>query len=252
MRHRLLFGLAASMMAALMCVGFAACGRVDAKTFAGEEITEEQWNDAVRLLQNEETRFTIEAQATSNGTVEADLTPNGGSKLSGDVSSTGTWSYVRNGNKEYTKQVEDVTFSGDAKRIYEVFGPIVDMKEGRTEEERYTEKNDSVYTLYYRDDNGNWKKRRGVSSQNMLAGILKVTDYNRYEYSTEQKGYVLKDAGEDKLLVLKFDKNARLSAVYYVATEEPFQSGVEIRLTGEMKFLITYDAGEINLPKVEE
>lgn len=222
MKHKLLFGFATAAMAAVMCVGFAACGGgPNAKSVKGEEITEEQWNSFTDVFEKEDAKYTIETSVKT----ETD-----------DASGSTTLTLIQNGAKSYYKLEASGKSAGD--------------KVEHTEES-YVEYKDGKYTVYTKGEDGKWTSEEEnyspydyTDTLGPLTGMMtQLVSYAAFEYSADQKGYVLKNLPEGATSpVLKFDKDGRLVAIYYAYDTE--QGSMELNL------VIDYDAKDITLPTV--
>lgn len=222
MKHKLLFGFATAAMAAVMCVGFAACGGVDAKSVKGEEVTAEQWEKALKALGAEDAKYTIEAT----------------NKMTADgYSAEGTSTLVVNGAKVYMKSESTEEVEGEKESdVYEA----------------YTEYKDGKYTVYEKDDDGKWTSEEssygGVDYTYILGTAFSgFPEYDDYKYSADDKGYVLKEVAEgESSPVVKFDKDGKLVAIYFNGKRD---IGFEVEM--EFNAVIEYSADEITLPTVE-
>ena len=221
MKHKLLFGFATAAMAAVMCVGFAACGGVDAKGVKGEEVTAEKWEAALDALDAEDAKYTIEATT----------------KMTADgYSAEGTATLVVNGAKVYYKSESTEEVEGEKETdVYEA----------------YTEYKDGKYTVYKKDDDGKWTSEEspfgGVSYSYILGVAFSgIPKYDDYKYSADDKGYVLKEVAEgESSPVVKFDKDGKLVAIYFNGKQD---IGIEVDM--ELNAVIDYSAKDITLPTV--
>lgn len=222
MKHKLLFGFATAAMAAVMCVGFAACGGgPNAKSVKGEEITEEQWGKFTDYFEKEDAKYTIETSVETK---------------SDDGSGTTLMTFTQDGAKSYYK--------------VEVNGKVGDKKVDDVSEV-YVEKKDGAYVVYEKGEDGKWtSEEEGYSPVDYMSTLGPISEmastllsYSAFEYSADQKGYVLKNAPEGTTSpVLKFDKDGRLVAIYY--SYEVEQGSMEFNL------VVDYDAKGITLPTV--
>lgn len=222
MKHKLLFGFATAAMAAVMCVGFAACGGVDAKSVKGEEVTAEQWEAALDALDAEDAKYTIEATSTSKSD-------------KGNTESEST--LVVNGAKTH------YTYKSTME---------VDGEKQTDEGDIYVEHKDGAYVVYEKGEDGKWTSEEERSNHYDYTTILGVVfggypAYDEYKYSADDKGYVLKDVAEgESSPVIKFDKDGKLVAVY-------FNGKLDMEflvLETEVNVVIDYDAKDITLPTV--
>ena len=248
---KLFVGIAATVLAAAMCVSFAACGGdggsdAKAKAVKGEEVTEAQWDAAFDALEKDDAKYTVEEETVNTATYRVDK------KTGGTLTQKTVMTYINNGAKQSQKGESDVTAEGDFSfadllanlGLFDEYAP----KEGKTEVERYTEKAEGRYTGYAKDADGNWQKS---ASTNLVPADLKSKqgDFADYKYDAKLKGYVDKDyTAEDKIYtVYKFNGDGQLSAVYMYYTSG---GGSAIESVRERSYLFTYEAAEITLPTV--
>lgn len=249
MKHKLLFGFATAAMAAVMCVGFAACGGgPNAKSVKGVEVTEEQWDKAFDYLTADDSVFTIEYKEERNSKSKGELL---GVDMSGTYTRTATISAVKNGAKEYVKMTDAEKYKGKIVDTMEAAGQPTETNE---EEERYSEYKDGAYTVYTKGDDGKWSTSTGVSGVVPLLEIASELDslsYSAYEYSADQKGYVLKGSTEeDHPVVVKFNKDGQLVAIYCGYSEKHDEGGISGSVKYALNIVIDYDAKDVNLPSV--
>ena len=221
MKHKLLFGFATAAMAAVMCVGFAACGGVDAKSVKGEEVTAEQWEAALKALDAEDAKYTIEATSTSKSD-------------KGNTESEST--LVVNGAKTH------YTYKSTME---------VDGEKQTDEGDIYVEHKDGAYVVYEKGEDGKWTSEEspfgGVSYSYILGVAFSgIPKYDDYKYSADDKGYVLKEVAEgESSPVVKFDKDGKLVAIYFNGKQD---IGIEVDM--ELNAVIDYSAKDITLPTV--
>ncbi len=248
-------GIAATVLAAAMCVSFAACGSTSAKDIKGEEVTAEQWDAAFEALTKEDAEYTFTQTSEDVMTYKGIPDPEANNKkLDGSSKATEELVFTKKGKKESQTSKITVKLSGDARRIAIIMGADEeDIKEGEVDsEEVYVEKTDEGY-VYYEQEDGKWTKGNGMSlapSYSRYKG-----KYDSYEYSEEHKGYVSKDySAEDKdtLEVIKFDKDGRLVAIY-TETPEKGEKGddMEMIASSTVSVIIEYSAKDITIPTVE-
>ena len=248
-------GIAATVLAAAMCVSFAACGgngAEKAKSIKGEQVTAEQWDAAFEALTKEDAEYTFTRTTVYVTTYKGIPDPEANNKkLNGTSTATEELVFTKKGNKESEISKTTGKLSGDARRIAIIMGvdeEEIDANLERSSEE-YVEKTNEGYVSYEQKD-GKWTKGNGSSmapSYSQYKG-----KFESYEYSEEHKGYIPKDySAEDKdeLEVIKFDKDGRLVAIYTEMSEEG-DKNEEIIASGKMSVTIEYSAKDITLPTV--
>lgn len=252
---KLFVGIAATAMAAALCVSFAACGEPSsAKDVQGYEVTEEQWDAAFDTFDKEDAKFTIEETTTYEMTYTADLTIVGGKKTSGTYTNKSTLTYVNNGVKQSVKGESNAASTGDY--TYDELVQYLGMstyapKEGKTEIEMYLDRTDGKHILYRKDVNGDWQKGETFGGDLFDDGQLgEQGDFDQYKYDETLKGYVDKDYTEKSkdYVVYKFNKDAQLIAVYMYSTTG---TGNALGSTTERSYVISHKAGDITLPTVD-
>lgn len=247
MKHKLLFGFIAAAMAAVMCVGFAACGGVNAKGVKGERVDAETWTKAFENLTKKDAVFTIEV---SSVTRESEKGKDG--ELVVDNSSENSTSYtiIKNGSKEYVHSVVERTTSESGE---DASGESSLKSERKTDTESYAEYTGSKYVVYRTNESGRWATFDGISGVIPFSAVLGLINgtYSAYSYSEDEQGYVLSDPGEyDYPYVVKFDKDGRLVAIYCEYSREEEENGIKTVKEIEFNLVITYEADEITLPTV--
>ena len=246
MKKKLFVGIAAATLAAAMCVSFAACGAGGggkAKGIKGYEVTEEQWNAAIEALQKDDAVFTIDYYT------EVSVNASGGGQK-GSTKTTSTYTVIKNDGKEYVKSVDTVEYGG---------AMVTEQTPKKTEEIdiMYAEREGTgtLYTVYDDTEDGGWDKSENENSIIPLSIIFDWVEsytYSDYKYSAEDKGYILSTTGEDEdPFVIKFDKDGRLSAVYYGHEEKVETPVSKATTTATYSVVITYTAKEITIPTVE-
>ena len=259
---KLFVGIAATVLAAAMCVSFAACGETGAdkaKSVKGEEITAEQWDKAFDVFTKDDAKFTLETATKAVYTLTADATSIGGKKSEGSITSVNTGTSIVNGAKQSVKDEIEVTVSGDYK-YDEIANKLPNSsgleKEGKKTVEAYSEAAEGGdYTIYTKDDAGNWKTTK--SSDHVAMETLYVCapygNFDNYKYDENLKGYVEKDykEGETKSYqVYKFDKDGKLIAVYLYYEKAEGNDALKMTTISEMSVIVSYDAKDITLPTV--
>ena len=255
---KLFVGLAATVMAAAMCASLVGCGGVDAKSVKGYEVTEEQWIAACEALEKDDAVYTIKSLEKSDVTMEVDLSQilPGGKKMSGGAKGTEETTYVKNGALEYVKSTTKAKLSGDYEEIMKTI--MGDDYEANLEEEEetYAELKDGAWTYYEKNEEGAWEKDTGYGSIMWRSYRWYKNSYSDFEYSAEHKGYIEKDYDpadeEAELLVIKFNKDAQLVAVYMEANYDEEETGMKYTGSSVSHYVIEYKAKDITLPTVAE
>lgn len=256
MKKKLFVGLAAAALAAVMCVSFVACGdnTPDAQDTKGVEVTAEQWTAAFEALTKEDAEYTYTMKTTYTSSITM-TDPDTGKELKGGGVSTTELVYSKKGNKEYMVSTETNKISGDARRIMILMGlSESDLPEGDTTtetEERYGEKTADGYVLYVQVDE-KWTTRDGNS---FAPDALDSYKYADFVYSKENGGYIPKDYSAedgDELMVIKFDKDGNLVAMYMESPEESEKdsSGATTTMSGVGEATFQYSVKDIILPTV--
>lgn len=252
MKRKVLLGIAAAALAAVMCVGFSACGE-NAEGVRGEEVTEKQWNSALAYFTEEEAVYKIEC---SEEQVEERKFEYIDEILSGSATCIQTVEAVKNGEKEHVKQTRKIEFSGDYKKIAAALDQEIEAVD--EEEEMYAEKKDDAITVYSKDDNEKWTTSKGYSSiaygkiREVLSNMSISLSYSSYEYSNDLKGYVLKDSQKrDSVYVLKFNGDGKLCAIYFEYETVTKSGNREHTMKDVFNVVISYKAENITLPTVE-
>ena len=276
---KLFIGIAATALAAAMCVSFAACGETpsatDAKDVQGYEVTAEQWNAAfeaftIEALTKEDAEFTITETTSYTYTLKPMTDPETNEELNGGYTLKDEIVYIKKGDKEHGINTRIRKFTGDGLRmsaLTQIPGalPSADatttpdkspvQETTTTTAEGYTERTADGYWTYEQKD-GKWMKMRGGNSfasyfdYVFIYGNFK-TQCENYTYSEANKGYIPKDYSaedSDLLTVIKFDRDGKLIAIYAERYEE-YPGSTESLTTG---LVIEYSAKEITLPTVEE
>lgn len=215
MKKKLLFGIVSALLAVLMCIGFVACGGIDAKSVKGEEFPEDEKATRWAAAFDEEnfTSYKMEVAVemkdeSGSGKVEITLV----------VAEQGI--YVKfYANGEGTKVTQE---------IY-----IENVEDG-------------VY-LYAKADNG-WMKQKAdqQTADEMVSGMTNglmdmlfsfTEQADNYEYSAEWKGYVVPgEEATSEAPVIKF-KDGKVAALY---TEV---EGMKLHL------VFTYGNQKVKFPK---
>ena len=227
------------------CVGFAACGAggPDAKSVEGIEVTEEQWNEAIRYFNRTDAECVI--RVSSNETVkEGDKT----------VNTAGTGEGRVKGGKAYVKR--SVKMSGNG--IGDGEGYIMSREKADEIEkdviEYYGLFEDGKNYYYTKNNDGDWGKfSLGGDSYNVAAALLLdgIGGFPRYddefECSAEDKGYIVKNSPKKVLKFGKVGDDVRLVAVYQYGEEINGETFSKL----EVNCVISYtNVADITLPNV--
>lgn len=270
---KLFVGIAAGVLAAAMCVSFAACGSsVDAKGIKGEEVTEEEWNAAIDAVLADDAELTIEYLSKNSN--KSELTMNAGGsteKLNAKSKMEQRMTYIQKGAKQSGKGYYEISYSGDLEGMAEAMGQQAGVQEGKTELEAYSEVTTDGTHYYAKDEEGEWTLDEDgdtvieelFDEYYMLKYNVK-NHYNDYTFSEEHKGYIPAnyDAEDgDTLYVVKF-QNKKLTGVYIESNYTREQDMLEDVMPGTMimkveveasiNIVISYEAKDITLPTVAE
>lgn len=253
---KLFVGIAATVLAAAMCVSFAACGDSSAKDVKGVEITAEQWNAAMEVFEKDDAKYTVEFEMKQVYNLTVDGTVIGGEKKSGSVTAISRGTYMNNGAKQSAKGEGEVTFDGDYAKedLMNNLHLDEDEFEGiQKATEMYAEKADGKYTVYTQDDAGKWTKDSSSGSIIPVSYYAPDGDFADYKYDETLKGYVDKDykAEDTEYTVYKFNSDGQLIAIYsYVGYSQGVES-MQMTLDYETSLVISYSASDITIPTVE-
>lgn len=239
-------------MAAAMCVGFVGCG-ASAESVKGEEVTEKQWNSALEYFTDTEAIYTIECTEEHTEERKCEYIDE---ILSGSVNGTQTVKVIKNGAKEYVKENRKIEMKGDYKKIAAALDQ--EIKTVDETEEEYAEHTETGYTVYYKNDDDKWAKRQSYSSiaygkiSEVLSNMGISLSYSSYEYSTNLKGYILKNSvRNDAVYIVKFNGDGKLSAIYFEYETNTKSSNREHGKKDVFNVLINYKGEKVNLPTVE-
>ena len=255
MKNKTMMGLVAVGVSILFCLGTAGCGDTDAEGVRGEVVTEKQWNAALECFEKDDAVYTIEYDYLYEEEVECVYVDE---KLSGTLTDREHFQARKNAEREYLKKTEKSEFKGDSKKILKALN--VEREEVDETEEVYAELIGKVYTFYRQNDDDKWVKETQDSSLIGMAIAVKMQNipltYSSYEYSSEMKGYILKDALEKSALggdiyILKFNDDGQLSAMYFESETVSKTSGWSRKLNLELNIVIEYEADDIEMPQVD-
>ena len=253
---KLFVGIAATMLAAAMCISFAACGDSSAKDVKGAEITAEQWNAAMDVFEKDDAKYTVEFEMKQVYNLTVDATSAGGEKKSGSVTAISKGTYMNNGAKQSAKGEGEVTFDGDYAKEDLMNNLHLDeeqFEEMQKKTEMYAEKATSGYTVYTQDEEGKWTKDGKSSGLIPVSYYAPDGDFADYKYDETLRGYVDKDykAEDTEYTVYKFNSDGQLIAIYsYVGYSQGVEA-MKMTLDYETSLVISYTASEITIPTVE-
>lgn len=248
MKKRALLSTFASLaLAGVMCVGLAACGGgVDAKSVKGEEVTKEVWDAALNCESMEKFfevygNFKLEEEMVVKTEVKTEE-----KSASSTTKVTTTYTYAE--KKTHLELKTKVSASGDLTDEEKEA-----IKKAEMEVEFYIDESGDN-TVFYAELDGEWTKVESDDNDyssateelmNLVQGMLDTTDYDKWTYSADDKGYVMKDAKEGMTMVLKFT-DGKLKAVYVEASRE--QTGMKMTYT--YNYVMTYGGQSVTLPEV--
>ena len=217
MKKKWLYGIAAGALAAVMCVGFAACGGTNAKDVKGEEFPaekkEEMWQAA--FADENFTNFKMVAKGTEK---------------------------KEDGKAIKEEMIVIITEKGSYTKI------PASMTNDKKAYEMYIEKAEDYEYVYVKDEDGKWVKVKEEAGKTPDLGKVLVASAiysfkdqaENYEYSKEWKGYIVPDEpATSEAPVLKF-KGGKLVAIYSKETD----AGQDI--------VFTYGKQKISFPKATE
>ena len=259
-------GMMAGVLAAVMCVSFAACDKkeIDAESIEGKEVTEAQWNAAFDELLSEDAVYTVRGEVIHKLTAtEKEQTASCTMKFSGFA--------VENGKREHLKiEQQIVEYLGDVKEVFRLSDDDLEnyMKgdHGDGSLECYSEFHDTNTDYYENDwDTDTWthysNTRGGSSVRPSVEDLVAACKDNfaLFRYDSEKKGYVASDAlANDKnsdydylpYAVLKFDENGKLVALYGEKEHEGYGGFIDVKgiQNARFQFTIEYTAEEIVFP----
>ena len=240
-KRAVISAVAGIALAGVMCVSFAACGGggADAKSVKGEEVTKEVWDAAFDYTKFEETYANFKLEESVESVVDA----MGIYK----VTSTGDTTYTFADKLTYVKGKAKTKISGDVpSEVKKLLG------DGTVEYEYYADKDGK----FIEKKDGEWKEVNTSSSLELEYSYTTATDklmsmvyrlpsmdFEDYEFSAENKGYVAKEADEGEFYVLKFVDN-KLAAVYVEITFEGMTGKTELTYN----YVMTYGGQSVTLP----
>lgn len=247
-----------------------ACG--GAKGMKGYEVTKEQWDAAFELLEEYENcdRITIDYAREMELRGTLDTSALGGKKVTGGAAfKENTKAMICYDKQSFTKNT-DSKLLDDWKLIFA--DDLAGVSEGKKSTTLYAERTaaEKFKTYSINKEGTEWESSESAEGvvpavydllekdANTIETYLDLFDFNSYRYSSEDKGYVLKESEiveEIKALVIKFNEEGLLTGIYfnYILTSldgqnsYPVYSREEVlSVAGDMK--ISYDAKEIKMP----
>ncbi len=247
MKRKVLLGIAATALAAVMCVGFSGCGGVNAESVRSEKVTETQWNSALAYFKEDNAVYTV--SFIEQETVEA-YAKIFGEELFGKATEIISVKAIKNGATEYLKRDEKSQVDNDCKKILEAMN--IKYEEYDRTNETYSSYRNGKYTVYRQDNDGKWGTYTASSSiMPNLTSLMQGT-YNEYEYSEDLKGYVPKYRNSyDPYYILKFNSEGKLSAIYSDSKSTKLLDRYEYKASSILNLVIEYQAKNITLPTVK-
>lgn len=258
---KIFVSLILSFFTLTLLFGVAGCGSASIK---GEEVTETQWDNALNTGFVKYQDFTIQCTVKEVRKDTLDFRANGGEKVSGKLKSSADITISKHDLNEYSKIVNSTSFSGDMKFI-NAFINYGAKETQKDTEEIYTQKiRDDKYKIYSKNAEDEWQFEEYnydliFSSMDDLIAWNFSPEYSDYKYDTLKNGYVLKSTNKkqdnNKIeVVIKFDSERRLCAIYYkqvVSTYEVFAEPMyaeDCTHSIVIDFVINYSSDKIDLP----
>lgn len=252
-KKALISAIAGIALAGVLCAGFAACngGPDAAKDLKGQTIKKEVWDAA--LQEDAFANFKLEFETSNvNEKIQAANT------LTATRLSKAT--YVYSAQKTYVKGTNSIKYTGvpeDEKENYEDYSLAIEYYLDESGEEEYGKcvaKEDGKWTSVEltKENHNQYASAKGAADL-FINSMLPSKNFEDYEYSEEHKGYVVKDANEGELFVVKF-KNGKLRAIYVESTSENSygqdESQYTRKTTDVASYLFTFGGQKVTLPKV--
>ncbi len=233
MKKRAVISAVASIaLAGVLAVGFAAC-KESAKDIKGEQVDKAAWDTAMDFSKYD--NYKVEYVNEGEGKIAVD-----GKEAT--IKNTTTITIVVEGDKQYIKQVETMKVEGDVPE---------DEKEYYKDKDETTEYYISGTDIIAQKD-GKWTKitdptelRKYSTNAGMIKWILPSTDYDKYEYKEDQKGYAYKEASEGSVKVVKI-VDGKFKAYY----EEDKIDGSGMTGTSTESILVTHGDQKVEVPAV--
>lgn len=245
-------------LAGAMCVSFAACDEFpltsakNAKDINSDKVTATQWFEA---FENGEFYQNIKLEIKEDTVTEL---VDDGEAVQANSEYCATYIYTDEKTygqgtepmKSYVKETWKTTVTGN---IPESLKDEPDFQERDKVNEYYVQVTDNG-TKYIEKVNGNWTytdselNDANEKIEKCLRGIVEINgslEFEDYEYSAAQNGYVIKNAKEGVLIVIKF-KSKKLKAIYIENTTE--ENGIKKISTAS--YMITYGGQSVKLPAV--
>ena len=255
MKKKAIISTAASLaLAGVMCVGLVACGggAGAAKSVKGAEITEEAWNAAFSGDTFAETyaNFKLEVVIQTKASMSA-----GGKSQKATMTVSTTYVYAE--QKSYVKATTKASASGDISKEEKEA-----LKALQGTVEYYVDESGDDTVFYAKDDDGKWTIDTSDEYDSATETLMELVteeltslNFAEYEYSTEYKGYVLKETpsetpGGMPTIVLKFDSEGKLKAVYAEYVRDISGEGASQKTEVTMSYVMTYGGQSVTLPTV--
>lgn len=239
---KLFVGIAATALAAVMCVGLVGCGTKSAADLKSQQFSDETFEADWKAAFAEENfkNYVL----TVSTVMEAKEGEEWGKQ-------TTTMTITVNEGKE--KIVGTVKYEGAAIEKDEDGN---DIKEET--EEMYVDTVNGVY--YSKNDDGEWETTTsGMSSESIIGTYMMLGDYgSAFEYNADKKGYTLKteDTGLPSFIlsylegiVFKFKDN-KIAGVYMEMNDQEEGSEDYMKVVYDMVF--DYTTKTVTLPTVAE
>ncbi len=219
--------IAAGVLAAAMCAGFAACGggNPDPEKVKSKKIeSAEEWTAAFDFSEVTEYKlvYTNEMTVTS-GEDSASLTQ------------TGTYILTPTA----AKMTVETKIAGNKELL-----PGYLQDEASNEEEYYEFGETPKH--YYKNDADEWVWEEDDDAPSMIEVFTMYAGmYEAYEYSEEHSGYVSKSGGvSGEEPIIKFGKDGKVCAIYMEQTEEEGEN----KSTTKASYTIVYGKQSVKLP----
>ena len=246
-------GIAAIALAGALCFGLCAC---DDESGVGATVSEERWEAAFDEILREDAKHTITGSYTM-------AEPQNGQDSS--LISEWTMTWMRGGGNQHLTQ------SGDIVKSTQGGADASAGKQHYVDGEMYFEKCDDGTEYAYMKMNfgegfgpaeGEWEKTKITTDKRFgnigieLLAKDRKGNYALFAYDAERKGYSLTEAADEELrgrlgtTVVRFNEAGELVSFGGEAEAEGGLTAFSAHCTFE--FEVSYTAGEIVLPEVEE
>lgn len=233
MKKKVLFGIAASALAAVMCVGFVGCGGGNAQSVKGEEVTAEEWVAAFSESSFENFKLVAAMKMEQKAGEES-----GKQEISATII--------------VADKKEHIVMTTKSE------GTLADSSD-EVNEEVYVDKTGASSVYFEKNDEGQWETdTSGTSASDILTSItIYSLLYSAFKYDDEKAGYVVNTdnallAGVPEQVrgaVLKF-KDAKLVGMYMEYEEGDKDNGEYMKVSYD--YFFTYGGQSVTLPTVNE